>query len=71
MFYKALWGLVTGLELGPKFKTACSFSVQDFPCNESTSPSKASLPPCPTFSTSGKHTLHSAIKHLSVTKSTF
>lgn len=42
MFYRALWGLLMGLEL-PKFKMGYPFWIQDFPCNGSANPSKAPL----------------------------
>lgn len=42
MFYRALWGLVMGLEL-PKFKMGYPFLIQDCPCNGSANPSKAPL----------------------------
>lgn len=42
MFYRALWGLLMGLEL-PKFKIGYPFWIQDFPCNGSANSSKAPL----------------------------
>lgn len=42
MFYRALWGLLMGLEL-PKFKMGYLFWRQDFPCYVRANPSKAPL----------------------------
>lgn len=42
MFYRALWGLLMGLEL-PKFKMGYLFWIQDFTCNGRANPSKAPL----------------------------
>lgn len=42
MFYRALWGLLMGLEL-LKFKMGYLVWIQDFPCNGMANPSKAPL----------------------------